>query len=138
MAWGVPNLGMPAVDVRDVASAHICAAYLEEASGRYICSAHDTSIPELANLIGEKYYPEYPIVMSTLPTFVKYILWLFAPYTGQGIDRTFVSGNWGYRTNFDHSKIERDFGMEFRPLKESTQDMYQQLIDNKVVEPTKK
>ena len=137
-ALGVANLGLGVVDVRDVASAHIAAAYLDDAGGRYICSAHNTSLPELAQSIGNKYYPEYPIVMRTIPNFLMPLIWLLAPYTGQGIDRTFVRGNWGYKPNFDHSKMERELGMEFRPLNESIQEMFQQFIDNKAIQPCKK
>ena len=47
---GIPALYMCAVDVRDVADAHIAAGFTPGAAGRYIASAHDTSLVEFARL----------------------------------------------------------------------------------------
>ncbi|KAF7802764.1 anthocyanidin reductase ((2S)-flavan-3-ol-forming)-like [Senna tora] len=48
------------VHVEDVGGAHIFVAEKESASGRYICCAHNTSVPELAILLSKR-YPQYKI-----------------------------------------------------------------------------
>ncbi|TKY59382.1 Anthocyanidin reductase [Spatholobus suberectus] len=46
--------------VEDICRAHIFVAEKESASGRYICSAHNTSVPELAKFLSKR-YPQYKI-----------------------------------------------------------------------------
>ncbi|XP_028796043.1 anthocyanidin reductase ((2S)-flavan-3-ol-forming) isoform X1 [Neltuma alba] len=46
--------------VKDVCRAHIFLAEKESASGRYICCAHNTSVPELAKFLNKR-YPQYKI-----------------------------------------------------------------------------
>lgn len=41
--------------VEDVCRAHIFVAEKESASGRYVCSAINTSVPELANFLKKRY-----------------------------------------------------------------------------------
>lgn len=49
------------VHVDDLARAHLLLAEKESASGRYICCAYNTSIPEIANFLGQR-YPKYNVV----------------------------------------------------------------------------
>jgi len=46
--------------VEDICRAHIFVAEKESASGRYIVCAHNTSVPELAKFLSER-YPRYEI-----------------------------------------------------------------------------
>lgn len=46
--------------VEDVCRAHIFVAEKELASGRYICCAHNTSVPELAEFLSKR-FPLYKI-----------------------------------------------------------------------------
>ncbi|KAJ1376347.1 hypothetical protein SESBI_50023 [Sesbania bispinosa] len=46
--------------VEDICRAHIFVAEKESASGRYICCAHNTSVPELAKFLSKR-YPQYKI-----------------------------------------------------------------------------
>ncbi|KAK7319562.1 hypothetical protein RJT34_04284 [Clitoria ternatea] len=46
--------------VEDICRAHIFLAEKESASGRYICCAHNTSVPELAHFLSKR-YPQYTI-----------------------------------------------------------------------------
>ena len=132
---GVPGFPMGVVDVRDVAAAHIAAAYLPGATGRNICSAHNTNLVDMARALAEKYPPgQYPVADGELLV-PKFVLWLAAPLAPP-LTRSAVQNNLGYAMNFDNTKIRNDLGMEFRPLQETMQDMYQQLLDNGVVKPT--
>ncbi|XP_027346492.1 anthocyanidin reductase ((2S)-flavan-3-ol-forming)-like [Abrus precatorius] len=46
--------------VEDVCRAHLFVAEKESASGRYICCAHNTSVPQLAEFLSKR-YPQYKI-----------------------------------------------------------------------------
>ncbi|ONI10136.1 hypothetical protein PRUPE_4G029700 [Prunus persica] len=61
--------------VEDVCRAHIFLAEKESASGRYICCAVNTSVPELAKFLNER-YPEYkvPTEFGDFPSKAKLIL----------------------------------------------------------------
>jgi dihydroflavonol-4-reductase len=132
--WGCPNLCKAMVDVRDVAQAHIVAAYdSEKAKGRYILAGTNTSVYEVACILREQ-FPNYPIPQWTIP---KLIVWLVAPYAA-GLDRRFILNNVNVPVNLDNSKSKRDLGLHYRSLSESLRDMFQQMIDAGVVVPTKK
>lgn len=135
MALGAPPLTWGTVDVRDVATAHIVAAFAEDEvdGGRYILSNEVLPYPEMGKLIAKKYSPEYSIVQSALPWYLKYLIWLVAPYAGQGLSRSFVANNFGYPIYIDNSKSIKGLGMEYIPPEQSLQEMFQQLIDNDVV-----
>jgi len=51
------------------------------------------------------------------------------------LSRNFVKKNMGLKMNFDTSKIENELGIDFLSLDTTLQDMYQQLLDEKVIEP---
>ncbi|CAB9517925.1 Anthocyanidin reductase ((2S)-flavan-3-ol-forming) [Seminavis robusta] len=76
MAMGAPNIGMSCVDVRDVAAAHIAAAYLEDAAGRHhirhILSGPGFFLPEIGQAIVKKYGSKYSIVTKPVPYLVSY------------------------------------------------------------------
>ncbi|KAI4296527.1 hypothetical protein L6164_036477 [Bauhinia variegata] len=61
--------------VEDVCRAHIFLAEKESASGRYICCAHNTSVPELAKFLSKR-YPQYkvPTEFEDFPSKAKLIL----------------------------------------------------------------
>ncbi|GAB2301114.1 hypothetical protein Dimus_035147 [Dionaea muscipula] len=61
--------------VEDVCRAHIFLAEKESASGRYICSAVNTSVPELAKFLNQR-YPQYkvPTDFGEFPSKAKLII----------------------------------------------------------------
>ncbi|KAI6703949.1 hypothetical protein NL676_013085 [Syzygium grande] len=61
--------------VEDVCRAHIFVAEKESASGRYICCAANTSVPELAKFLNKR-YPQYkaPTEFGDLPSTPKLII----------------------------------------------------------------
>ncbi|GMP75154.1 hypothetical protein CsSME_00032344 [Camellia sinensis var. sinensis] len=61
--------------VEDVCHAHVFVAEKESASGRYICCAVNTSVPELAKFLNKR-YPEYnvPTDFGDFPSKAKLIL----------------------------------------------------------------
>ncbi|WP_299816061.1 NAD-dependent epimerase/dehydratase family protein [uncultured Roseibium sp.] len=125
MRLGAPKLGIGAVDVRDLARAHIAAGFAPDAQGRYIVSGHNTNILELGKTLVEKYGSAYPVPRKSVP---KPMVWLLGPLMS-GISRRFVTKNVDVKWRADNSRSKRDLGMTYRPLKMSMEDMFQQMIE---------
>ena len=131
MKSGAPRYGFGIVDVRDLAVAHLAAAYLPEAKGRHIISGHEADLFELGQILVPKYGDKYPLPRKPLP---KWMVWLVAPFVIKGMTRKIVSLNINVPWRGDNSKSIRELGMTYRPLEDSLGDMFQQMIDNGVFE----
>jgi len=123
LMFGVPELYFGYVDVRDVALAHIKAAFSDKAKGRYVTVATSGGFIEMANQIREKYGKKLRLPKSTLP---KWLLLIVGP--SQGLTREYSQKNLGYKVAFDNSKIKKDLGMQFRLLKETMLDHSEQIL----------
>ncbi len=129
MKMGAPKMGMGLVDVRDVAEAHFRAAFSEKAQGRYITAAHETSLLGLAQSLLPKYGDKYPLPKKALP---KWLLMLVGPFTNKLFTRKFIRNNVDVAWKADNSKIKKELGISFRPMKETMEDTFQVMIDNDV------
>lgn len=127
---GVPAMGWGIVDVRDLAFAHYQAGFVAEASGRHIISGHNTSYLDMAKILHQKYGEAYSIPKKEIP---KWMLWLMGPMINKALTRKFVSRNIGHSWKADNSKSIKELGVTYRPLSESIVDMFQQLIDRKMI-----
>ena len=127
---GMPRLGLGVVDVRDLAEAHVRAAFTPEAAGRYIVSGHNTDYFELAKALEERYGDDYPIPRRSLP---KWLVWLFGPLTDKTTTRAVVARNVGLPWKGDNTKGVRELGLTYRPMEESMNEFFQQMIDNGVI-----
>ena len=123
---GVPDLAISAVDVRDVADAHLAAAFSPAASGRYITSGGDTSFFAMAVALREHFGDSYPFPRRVLP---KGLVWLMGPLFNKALTRKIVSKNVGMPLVIDNSKSISELGISYRPMKTSVIDMFQQLLD---------
>ena len=130
MESGVVDLGMGAVDVRDVAEAHIAAGFNPAAQGRHIVSGYNTSFPEFAEILRDRFGDDYPFPTKTLP---KWLVWVVGPFLAKNTTRKYISRNIGLPFRADHSKSVCELGLTYRPLGVSLTDMFQQLIDNGLV-----
>lgn len=126
MKMGLPNMGFGVVDVRDVAEAHMKAGFMPEAQGRYITSAHNTDLLRMAMELQDKYGKDYPVPKKALP---KWLLILVGPLVDKAFTRKVVRNNINVPWNADNSKIKRELGMTFKPLKETMEDSFQAMID---------
>ena len=122
MKMGAPRFGFGAVDVRDLAQAHLAAAYIPQAEGRNIISAHNTDFLQLAEVLAARYGAAYPLPKRAMP---KWLVWLAGP--SQGISRKTVSRNVNVPWRADNSKGIRELGMTYRPLAESMEDMLEKM-----------
>ena len=125
MKMGTIDMQIGAVDVRDLAEAHYQAAIRPEASGRHIVSNKTITFLELADLLRPEYGDKYPLPTRNLP---KFMVWLMAPLSG--FSRKFVSRNIGYPWQADNSKSKKELGVKYRPMKETINDFFGQMVEN--------
>ncbi len=126
MKAGVPDLGMGIVDVRDAANAHLAAAFEPEAEGRHITSGHNSSFPEVARILRERFGDAYPLPKRTLP---KWFVWLVGPIFDKSLTRKVVARNAGIPWVADNLKSIEKLGVTYRPLEETVTEMFTQLIE---------
>ena len=127
-ASGLADLRIGIVDVRDVAEAQLQAAFLPEASGRYILSGHDSGFIEMAGILRE-HFPSYPVGSRVLP---KWLLWLVGPFANAAFTRKVVSRNIGLPWKADNRKSRNELGLTYRPLVETVTEHFQQMVDGGV------
>lgn len=127
MKSGAPDLNMGLVDVRDVAEAHLKAAFLPNAQGRHIICAQNSSFMEIANMLRDNYGKDFPLPKKKL---AKWLMWIIAPMAG--VSRQFVKDNVGYPWKADNSKSINELGLNYRDVKQSANELFQQLLENGV------
>lgn len=126
MKAGAPNYGVGQVDVRDVADAHIKAAFTPSAHGRYLVSAVNTSFPEVARTLRERFGDKWPFPKRTLP---KWVVWLFGPLKDKTLTRRLVARNVGHPFIADNSKSVRELGLTYHSVEDATIALFQQIVD---------
>ncbi len=124
---GAPRYCFGCVDVRDVAQAHLAAAWLPGTKGRHIVSGQPTDLFALAQILLPTYGEDYPIPRKAMP---KWQTWLLAPLANRSMTRKIVSLNVDIPWVADNSKSIRNLGLRYRPLTDTVNEMFQQLIDN--------
>ncbi len=125
MKSGVPHIEVGVVDVRDVATAHVNAAFIEEANGRNIVFNRSMSFLEICNAIGEK-RADLPLPSREMP---KWLIWLVGPMVNSAFSRNWVSQNVGHAWRGDNSKAIRELGLTYMPVEQSIQGMVQNMTD---------
>ncbi len=125
---GVPDLEMGIVDVRDIARAHVRAAFTPEAEGRHLLVSETVSMLQIADIIRKKFGTRFKLPKSTVP---KFLVWLVGPL--QGISRKFVALNVGHPLRFDNSKSRTALGMDYIPAERTIIDHLQQMLDDGIL-----
>ena len=110
--WGV-------VDVRDVATAHILAMETDAASGRYLCAAEAMHMKELVMLLKSSGFGLYALPKADLSGAMGSLLMKGLSFTQPKNTGTYIRTTVGRTMHFDNSKIRRELGLSFRPIKES-------------------
>ena len=125
---GVPPMWNGIVDVRDVADAHLQAAFNANAQGRYIISGGTLSLLEMGKILRQHFGPKFPFPRNQLP---KAAFKLFGPLAG--FSKSFVELNMGYPIYFNASKSQTELGIQYRNIENSLVEHFQQLLDDGVV-----
>lgn len=128
---GVPNIGIGVVDVRDLADAHYLAGFTPGAEGRYITSGHNTSFPEMAKILHEKFGNNYPVPSKTLP---RWLVMIIGPMLNKALTRKYIRNNLNLEWRADNSKSIKNLGVHYRSLRETLTGSFQSLIEENLVE----
>ncbi|GLC50494.1 hypothetical protein PLESTB_000385700 [Pleodorina starrii] len=128
---GVPavgRMGLPAVDVRDVAAVHCLAMVTSGASGRYIAHAHDSTAFDCTHAVAAR-FPKFRPARRLLPF---WLVWLAAPRVG--LNRDLVRAMWGAPPRFDTRRTCADLGLSrWVPLEDSLEDMIRDMAGKGMV-----
>ncbi|WP_224483454.1 NAD-dependent epimerase/dehydratase family protein [Robertkochia aurantiaca] len=130
LKFGVPNLGMGVVDVRDLGVIHFNAGTMHGVKGRHIASGSNTTLLEMARLIHGTFGKDYPVPKKPLP---KWLLLLIGPMVNSALSRQFVSNNVNRSFRADNSKSKKALNAHYRPLQETMIDSFQALIGSGLI-----
>ncbi|MFE1437464.1 NAD-dependent epimerase/dehydratase family protein [Streptomyces sp. NPDC058739] len=128
--FGAPRVAVAVVDVRDVAYAHLAAAFLPDAQGRHLVMAETTDFVDLARRLLPAYGSRYPLPHRGVP---KALAVALAPAIG--LERGYLRRNVGFDLRGDTTKSRRALGVRYRPARQSMQDMFTQLIGSGTLRP---
>ena len=122
---GVPDLSYGVVDVRDVARAHILAAFTPEAAGRYLLVAGEIDMLGMARILRDRFGKSYPFPRMVVP---KLLVWSVGPLMGP-VTRKFISNNVGHPVHFDNQR-SLTLGVKYHPVAQTLEEHFQQVIDD--------
>ncbi|MGB1558092.1 MAG: SDR family oxidoreductase [Oceanococcaceae bacterium] len=128
LRMGVPDLEMGLVDVRDVAQAHLRAAFLKDAKGRHILVSDSITMMGIADVIRAKHPGRFRLPTTLAP---KLLVWLVGPL--QGVSRKFVRLNVGHPLRFDNRKSREALGLEYRPVADTILEHLDQMLSDGLV-----
>jgi dihydroflavonol-4-reductase len=116
LTWGI-------VDVRDVALAHVRAAEVPAASGRYLCAAPPVTMRQVATWMREAGYGE----LTRLPTrgldnWLGNLLVTLDSYRRPSGTGSYLRTHIGRTPRYDTTKAQRDLGLRFRPTRDTILD----------------
>jgi len=127
---GVPFMRLGWVDVRDVAQAHVEAAFRPDAEGRHILSNGEPSMLEIANILRRHFGSAYRFPVFELPKFV--VKW-FGRFMDSSATPKFIEQNAGHDLKFDNTRSRQRLGIQYRPLEQTFVDHFQQLLDDGLI-----
>lgn len=121
------DLSFCTVDVREVATAHIKAAKIPSAKGRYIlCDKQMYSMLDFANALRPVH--KHPILLPRRQA-PNWLVRVAAPLFG--LDRDFVRRHFGIRFGIDNHRSIEELGITYRPLSETLADHYRSWLKNR-------
>ncbi len=109
----LPNVSLPIVDVRDVATMHVRAIDCAETRGqRFPAVASTESIPDMARIL-KAAYPDRRIASRTIPDVVVRLVGRFVPEVAT------VAMSLGVNPDVDGSDAPHVMGFEYTPAKDA-------------------
>jgi nucleoside-diphosphate-sugar epimerase len=123
---GVPNIAFGVVDVRDVARAHILAAFNPQAKGRYLTSNTELTMLQIATILRQHFGKAYPFPTMVVP---KFMVWLVGPLMGP-VTREFIAKNVNWPLKFDTSRSRKELGLQYHPVEQTINEHFQQMLDD--------
>jgi dihydroflavonol-4-reductase len=124
----IPNFMPTLVDVRDVAEGHVRALEDESAKGRYIMANETLSIPEIAEMVR----PEFP--RAKIPRFVAPApFWYAVALVEKRLSWAFLKRNLNVAKQYDGTRITKELGVSYRPVRTTVLDTAQSFYDVKAL-----
>ena len=118
--YGMPDLSLTTVDVRDVARAHIAAADQANAQGRYILAApRMTSFVEISTILKRVHNRPYLLPRHRVPDI---LVRLIGPFFG--LTQDYIRDHLGIRFDVDNRRSIDELGITYRPIEETLIDHY--------------
>ena len=77
-----------------------------------------------------KYGQRFPLPKSAAP---KWLLMLVGPMLNKSLTKKFIRNNVNVEFKADNSKIKKELGLTFIPMKETMEDSFQVLVDEKII-----
>lgn len=126
---GVPRLGWPTVDVRDVADAHVAAMTTPEAAGKRFCCCVDfVWMKEMAEILTASFASEgFALPTRTLPNFIVRLAGVFDKLTAVVVPRL------GLELHVSNERIKRVLNWHPRDTEEQIVSTGRSLIDLGIV-----
>lgn len=126
---GIPDMAFAAVDVRDVADAHVAAAEKPNASGRYLCAAGVLSMADMASILKANGFDDYKVPSLSLRSgFGRFLTWQFARLQAPGM-RSLIETNVGRIPSINNAKIRTELDIRFRELQDSVVETAENLVE---------
>ncbi|MEL6235760.1 MAG: NAD-dependent epimerase/dehydratase family protein [Pseudomonadota bacterium] len=126
MKSGAPPMEIGMVDVRDVATAHLRAAFAPHAEGRHLVVAEVRSFLAIGAALRTAFGAAWPFPTRVAP---KWLIWLIGPMIDRTLSRPFIARNFGHAWRVDNSKSRNALGLTYRPVTQAAVDMVRQMID---------
>ncbi|RMV79599.1 Cinnamyl-alcohol dehydrogenase-like protein [Pseudomonas caricapapayae] len=118
--YGMPDLSLTTVDVRDVAAAHIIAANKPDAHGRYILAEKRMiSFVEIASIVRRLHRRPWLLPRYQIP---DAIVRLIGPFFG--LTQDYLSKHLGIRFTVDNQRSVDDLGIRYRSIAQTLTDHY--------------
>jgi len=119
--YGAPNFSFTFVDVRDVAAAHVRAAELDSAEGRYILARPEmVSMRAMARIIRDRHRRRLTVPRHQVPDVAVRVL---GPRFG--LTQEYISKHLGIRFEVDNHRSVEELGLDYRPVEETVLDHYE-------------
>lgn len=118
--YGMPDLSLACVDVREVAAAHILAAQNPAAKGRYIVAEdHTRTFLEIAAVARRVHPKPYLLPTWQIPdALVRLVGPLF------GLTQSYMSKHLGIGFALENQRSRNELGLVYRPFAETIADHY--------------
>jgi len=118
--FGAPDFSFTFVDVRDVATAHVRAAALDSAAGRYIVARPEmVSLAEMARIIRSRHPRRLLVPVHRVP---DWAVRLVGPRFG--LTPEYIRDHLGIRFAVDNGRSVRELGVTYRPVAETVLDHF--------------
>jgi dihydroflavonol-4-reductase len=117
----IPALTWGCVDVRDVAEAHVRAMESPSASGRYLCVNENISVAEMAGFM-RAFGVQGKIPSRRMDGVLGTALLKLISYSQPKGTGSYMRSHLGRVPAYDASKIRRELGLVFRPIRTTVLD----------------